>query len=402
MKIFLRMPKTIWVLGFVSLFMDISSGMVQSLLPLFLVTTLGANILTVGIIEAVAAITVAIVKIFSGTLSDYLGKRKELALVGYGLSAIAKPLFAIAINPVWVFIAYFGDRVGKGIRVAPRDALIADAIDLKDRGAAYGLRQSLDTIGGFLGPILAFSLMSFSNNNFRFVFATTLIPGLLSVGCLAIGVKELKQKSNKSIEVAKNNPFNFKILTGLSQEYWLLVIVAFIFGLGNYSNAFLLLRAEEIGISPSIVPLTLVVTNIAYFFSAYPAGILSDCFDRTKILIGGFLLYGLVYFGFALVQTPGLIWILFALYGIHLGTNKGILAALIADRVPTSLRGTAFGFFNLAVGLSIFLASILAGLVWQLANPSLAFAIGGLFAVLATLILSFPNLLIIFITKDRF
>ena len=389
MKSFLRMPKTIWVLGFVSLFMDISSGMVQSLLPLFLVVSLGANILTVGLIEGVAAITVSIVKIFSGSLSDYLGRRKELALVGYGLSAISKPLFAIAINPIWVLIAYFGDRVGKGIRVAPRDALIADVTDLKDRGAAYGLRQSLDTIGAFLGPILAFSLMSFSNDNFRFVFATTLIPGLLSVGLLAIGVKELKQKSNELIEVAKNNPFNFKILTSLSQEYWLLVIVAFIFSLGNSSNAFLLLRAEEIGISPSIVPLTLVVTNIAYFFSAYPAGILSDLFDRNRILLFGLFLYSLVYFGFAFVKTPSQIWILFALYGLHLGTNKGILAALIADRVPASLRGTAFGFLNLTVGWSVFIASLLTGFLWEIYNSQIAFFVGSLFATLATLILLF-------------
>ncbi|MDJ0726375.1 MAG: MFS transporter [Prochloraceae cyanobacterium] len=381
------MPKTIWVLGFVSLFMDISSGMVQSLLPLFLVVTLGANILTVGLIEGVAAITVSIVKIFSGSLSDYLGKRKELALVGYGLSAVSKALFAIAINPVWVLIAYFGDRVGKGIRVAPRDALIADATDLNKRGAAYGLRQSLDTIGAFLGPIFAFSLMGVSNDNFRLVFALTLIPGILSVSCLAMGVKEAKQADNNPTKIPRTNPFDLNKLTNLSRKYWVLVIVALLFNLGNSSNAFLLLRAEEIGISPAIVPLTLVVTNITYFFSAYPAGILSDRFERRRILICGFLLYSLVYLGFALVQTPLQIWILFALYGVHLGTNKGILAALIADLVPVSLRGTAFGFLNLAVGLSVFLASLLTGFLWQIYNAQTAFLVGSLFAAVAILFL---------------
>ncbi len=387
MKILQRMPKTIWVLGFVSLFMDISSGMVQSLLPLFLVVTLGANILTVGLIEGVAAITVSIVKIFSGSLSDYLGKRKELALVGYGLSAVSKALFAIAINPVWVLIAYFGDRVGKGIRVAPRDALIADATDLNKRGAAYGLRQSLDTIGAFLGPIFAFSLMGVSNDNFRLVFALTLIPGILSVSCLAMGVKEAKQADNNPTKIPRTNPFDLNKLTNLSRKYWVLVIVALLFNLGNSSNAFLLLRAEEIGISPAIVPLTLVVTNITYFFSAYPAGILSDRFERRRILICGFLLYSLVYLGFALVQTPLQIWILFALYGVHLGTNKGILAALIADLVPVSLRGTAFGFLNLAVGLSVFLASLLTGFLWQIYNAQTAFLVGSLFAAVAILFL---------------
>ena len=381
------MPKTIWVLGFVSLFMDISSGMVQSLLPLFLVFTLGANILTVGLIEGVAAITVSIVKIFSGSLSDFFGKRKELALVGYGLSAVSKPLFAIAANPVWVLIAYFGDRVGKGVRVAPRDALIADATDLKDRGAAYGFRQSLDTIGAFLGPIFAFSLMSVSNENFRFVFAATLIPGILSVSLLAMGVKESNHSDNNQTKITRTNPLNFKNLANLNREYWLLVIVALLFNLGNSTNAFLLLRAEEIGISLAIVPLTLVVTNITYFFSAYPAGILSDRFDRTKILLCGFLLYSLVYFGFAFVQTPSLIWILFALYGVHLGMNKGILAALIADRVPASLRGTAFGFLNLAVGLSVFLASFLTGFLWQIYDDRAAFLSGSLFALVAILVL---------------
>lgn len=382
--LFQSVPLNIWILGFVSLFMDMGSGVIYSLLPLFLVSTLGANILTVGLIEGVAEITAATAKVFSGTLSDYWGQRKGLALVGYGLSAFSKPLFALVTSPVWTLTVYLGDRLGKGIRVAPRDALIADTTMPEQRGAAYGLRQSLDTIGAYLGPLAAAALMAASGQDFRFVFELTLIPGFLAVGLLAIGIQEpLVTRAAKT----GSSPFTWRVLLRLGSGYWALVIVALVASLGNSSNAFLLLRAGQLGIPATLIPLTLVIMNITYSLSAYPAGVLSDRLGRVGVLFSGFLLYSLVYLGFAFAQTPWQIWGLFALYGIHLGMNKGVLAALIADTVPVDLRGTAFGFFNLTVGTALFLASLLAGWLWQTNSAAVAFIAGGLLAILAAIAL---------------
>jgi MFS family permease len=362
---------------------DVSSEMIHSLLPLFLVSVLGASVLTVGLIEGMAEATASSLKVFSGGLSDYLGQRKGLLVAGYGLSTFVKPLFALATSPLWVLIARFGDRVGKGIRVAPRDALIADVTDLSNRGAAYGLRQSLDTIGAFLGPLAAFSLMAISQQNFRLVFWLALIPGVMAVTLLALGVKEPSAKVSQT----KTNPLRWATLQSLSRGYWILVVVALLFNLGNSSDAFLLLKAEQAGIPTPMVPLTLVVMNLAYSLSAYPVGVLSDRISRVKLLVGSFLLYALVYLGFAFVQAPWQVWALFAFYGLHLGMSQGVLLALVADRVPSHLRGTAFGFLNLAVGVALLPASILAGGLWQLMGSGAAFMMGSVFAVTAALLL---------------
>ncbi|MBD2509018.1 MFS transporter [Nostoc muscorum FACHB-395] len=383
-KFFQTIPRTVWVLGFVSLLTDISSEMIHSVLPLFLVSVLGANVLTVGIIEGIAEATASVLKIFSGALSDYLGHRKGLAVFGYGLSTFVKPLFAIATSPTGVLIARFGDRIGKGIRVAPRDALVADSTNPEVRGAAYGLRQSLDTIGAFLGPLAAFALMTVSKNNFRLVFWLALIPGFLAVALLTVGVREPRTKQT---QVSRSNPLQWEGLRSLGQKYWVLVAVALLFNLGNSSDAFLLLRAEQIGISASLIPLTLVVMNMAYSFSAYPLGILSDRLGRFWLLVGGFFLYALVYLGFAFVQAPWQAWGLFALYGLHLGMSQGLLLALVANSIPANLRGTAFGFLNLAVGLALLPASFLAGGLWQTLGAEAAFIAGSLFAIAAILLL---------------
>ncbi len=378
-----RMPRNVWILGLVSLLNDVSSETIHSLLPLFLVSVLGANVLTVGLIEGIAEATASVFKVFSGALSDYLGQRKALAVFGYGLSTFVKPLFALSTSPLWVLAARFGDRVGKGIRGAPRDALVADATPEAMRGAAYGLRQSLDTIGAFLGPLAAFSLMAASGNNFRLVFWLALIPGVLAVGLLAVGVREprLAQKQQRF------NPLHWNNLASLSRNYWILVGVALLFNLGNSSDAFLLLRAAQVGISASFVPLTLLVMNLTYSLSAYPVGVLSDRLGRVKLLVGGFLLYALVYLGFAFVQAQWQVWGLFALYGLHLGMSQGILLALVADRVPATLRGTAFGFLNLAVGVALLPASLLAGFLWQAFGSGVTFITGSMLALMATLIL---------------
>ncbi|MDZ8189717.1 MAG: MFS transporter [Nostoc sp. ChiSLP02] len=383
-KFFQTIPRTIWVLGFVSLLTDISSEMINSLLPLFLVSALKANVLTVGIIEGVAEATASILKVFSGVLSDYLGHRKALAVFGYGLSTFVKPLFAVASSPTGVLIARFGDRVGKGIRVAPRDALVADSSNPEVRGAAYGLRQSLDTIGAFLGPLAAFALMAAFANNFRLVFWLALIPGFLAVALLTVGVKE--PRTNQT-QPKRSNPLQWEALRSLGHQYWVLVAVALLFNLGNSSNAFLLLRAEQTGISASFIPLTLMVINIAYSLSAYPIGILSDRLGRFWLLVSGFLLYAVVYLGFAFVQAPWQAWGLFALYGLHLGMSKGLLLALVSDSIPANLRGTAFGFFNLAIGIALLPASFLAGGLWETMGAKATFIAGSLFAIASVLLL---------------
>jgi MFS family permease len=378
------MPRNVWVLGFVSLLTDVSSEMIHSVLPLFLVTTLGASLPTVGLIEGMAEATASVIKVFSGALSDRLGRRKELAILGYGFSTLVKPLFVIANSPMWVLVARLGDRVGKGIRGAPRDALVADVTDASNRGAAYGLRQSLDTIGACLGPLIATALMFASGQNFRWVFQLAVIPGVLAVILLAVGIQERSRP-----QPVKTNPLRWGSLKQMGRDYWLLVAVALLFNLGNSSDAFLLLRAQQVGIAAAWVPLALVVMNLTYAFSAYPLGWLSDRIGRSGLLIAGFWLYALVYVGFAFVQAPWQMWGLLGLYGLYLGMTQGALLALVADRVPSTLRGTAFGFMNLATGLALLPASLMAGALWQSVSPQAAFILSTICAIGAIGLLRF-------------
>jgi MFS family permease len=382
-KILPNIPANVWVLGFVSLLTDISTEMIHSVLPLFLVSSLGANLLMVGSIEGIAESTASVLKVFSGALSDYLGKRKFLAIAGYGLSTLVKPLFALAVNPTWVLIARFGDRLGKGIRVAPRDALVADATDAANRGAAYGFRQSLDTVGAFLGPLAAFGLLSVFEHNFRLVFAIAVLPGILAVALLAKGIREPKA----TVVHKRNNPLNWTSLLSLGKSYWLMVTVALLFNLGNSSEAFLLLRAEQIGITANLIPLTLVVMNIAYSLSAYPLGLLSDRIGRIGLLSNGLLIYALTYFGFAFVNNTWQVWVLFGLYGLYQGMSQGLLLAFVADQVPANLRGTAFGGMNLATGIVLLPANLIAGILWESISPQATFICGGIFALSAIVLL---------------
>jgi MFS family permease len=386
---FRAIPQNVWILGFVSLLTDISSEMIHSILPLFLVSVLGANLITVGLIEGVAEATASVLKVFSGALSDYWGQRKGLAIAGYGLSTCVKPLFALATNPGWILLARFADRTGKGIRVAPRDALVADVTNAANRGAAYGLRQSLDTIGALLGPLTAFALLAQFGQNFRVVFWAALLPGVLAVTLLVIGVQEPRSKGSHP----QSNPLQWATLRSLSKGYWILVVAALLFNLGNSSDAFLLLKAQQVGVAIPQVPLTLVMMNLTYSLSAYPMGLLSDRVGRWGLLVGSLTLYALVYLGFAIAYNPGQIWGLFALYGVHLGMSQGVLLALVADNVPSSLRGTAFGLLNLATGVALLPASLLAGFLWQSISPSAAFMAGSLFALaaIALLLIFFKN-----------
>ncbi len=381
---FVKLPRNVWVLGGVSLLTDVSSEMIYSLLPLFLVSGLGASVMTVGAIEGIAETTAALVKVWSGALSDYWGRRKDLAVLGYGLSTVVKPLFSVASSPLMVLVARFGDRVGKGIRAAPRDALIADSTEPAIRGAAYGLRQSLDTVGAVLGPVAAFAVMAAFNNNFRLAFGLAVIPGVLAVALLALGIREPSVSSSTQ---RRENPLRRSALAALGKPYWGLVAVALVFNLGNSSEVFLLLRAQEVGIPAAFIPLTLGWMNVIYAFSAYPVGVLSDRLGRTGLLVSSFLLYAFTYLGFAYGQAAWQIWVWFALYGLYLGLSQGTLAALVADRVPAHQRGTAFGFLNLATGIALLPASLVGGALWQTVSPSATFLVGTGFALIAALLL---------------
>lgn len=376
----IRIPADIWALGFVSMLMDVSSELIHSLLPVFMVSTLGATALAVGLIEGMVEATALIVKVFSGTLSDYLGKRKSLAAIGYGLGAVSKPLFAIASSVGTVFTARFMDRVGKGIRGAPRDALVADIAPPEIRGACYGLRQALDTVGAFTGPLLAIALMLLWKNDFRAVFWVAVIPGLLSVAVLLIGVQEPARPASSGTRI---NPLHWRELKRLSGGYWWVVSVGAVFTLARFSEAFLVLRAYQVGLPIAWVPLVLVAMNVVYALSAYPFGSLSDTVRHSRLLALGLAVLIASDLVLAFSGSLSMIFLGIALWGLHLGATQGLLATMVADTAPAQLRGTAFGFFNLLSGLAMLIASALAGLLWDRFGPAFTFGVGGFFSGLA-------------------
>lgn len=367
------------MLGFVSMLMDISSEMVHSLLPLFMVTTLGASALTVGLIEGLAESTALIVKIFSGALSDYLGKRKGLAVLGYALGALTKPLFAVASTTGVVLTARLLDRVGKGIRGAPRDALVADMTPPHLRGAAFGLRQSLDTVGAFLGPLLAVGLMLLWANDFRAVFWVAVIPGLMAVALLFLGLRE-----PAPLAVAKRtNPIRRETMKRMSGAYWWVVGIGAVFTLARFSEAFLVLRAQQGGVPVALVPLVMVAMNLVYALSAYPFGKLSDRMSKKTLLALGLVVLIAADLVLASSDHWGVVLAGVALWGIHMGMTQGLLATMVANLAPEDLRGTAFGFFNLVSGLAMLLASVLAGLLWDQLGASFTFYAGAVFCGVA-------------------
>lgn len=378
-----KIHPTVWALGFVSMLMDISSEMVHGLLPLFMVNVLGTSTLMVGLIEGVAEATALIVKVFSGALSDYLGKRKGLALLGYGMAAVVKPLFALATSSGMVLTARMVDRVGKGIRGAPRDALIADVTPVEQRGAAYGLRQSLDTIGAFTGPLLAVGLMLLWHDNYRAVFWVAVIPGVLSTLLLWAWVREPADIQRKS----QGNPITRANLQRLGKPYWWVVIIGAVFTLARFSEAFLVLRAQQGGVAVALVPLVMVAMNIIYAATAYPFGKLSDRMSHTTLLILGLLV--LIAADFVLASSHHWTVILagVALWGVHMGMTQGLLSAMIAHTAPADLRGTAFGMFNLVSGIAMLIASTLAGLLWDVYGAAMTFYVGAAFCGVAVLAL---------------
>lgn len=375
-------PRGIWALGLVSMCMDISSEMIHALLPVFLVTVLGAGATSVGLIEGVAEATASITKIFSGALSDYLGKRKLLAVLGYGLAALTKPLFPLAASPGWVFAARFLDRIGKGIRGAPRDALVGDIAPPHLRGASFGLRQSLDTVGAFAGPLLAAALMALTGDAYRIVFWIAVLPAFLAVALLVFGVEE--RPPSRPAERPRT-PIRRRDARRLPGGYWAVVTVSSIFALARFSEAFLVLRAVDAGLSAALVPLVLVAMNVAYALSAYPAGMLSDRIDRWALLGGGFAVLIVADLVLAASEGVALVVVGVVLWGLHMGLTQGIFAALVTDTTPPELRGTAFGIINLAGGIAMLLASVIAGALWDAYGAEATFLIGAAFTVLAAL-----------------
>ncbi|RJG04458.1 MFS transporter [Noviherbaspirillum sedimenti] len=381
-----HLPAAIWTLGFVSLLMDVSSEMIHSLLPVFLVTGLGASALVVGLIEGVAEATALLVKVFSGVLSDYWGRRKPLAVLGYGLGAVSKPLFALATGVGFIFAARIIDRVGKGIRGAPRDALVAEIAPPAMRGAAFGLRQSLDTVGAFLGPLLAMGLMLLWANDFRAVFWVAVLPGMLAVGLLFFGVREPERPPGKP----GRNPIRRDNLARLPRAYWRVVVIGAIFTLARFSEAFLVLRAQQGGLPLALVPLVLIGMNVVYALSAYPFGKLSDRLDHTRLLAFGLLVLIGADAALAYSNHWGWVWLGVSLWGLHLGMTQGLLAAMVAQTAPNDLLGTAYGFFNLVSGLALLVASVVAGLLWDRHGAALTFIAGAAFCVLALVALRLP------------
>ncbi len=380
-----QIPSGVWVLGGVSLLMDTSSEMIHSLLPLFMVFGLGASTLAVGVIEGLAEATALIVKVFSGALSDYLGKRKGLAVVGYGLGALSKPLFALAPGLAWVVTGRLVDRVGKGIRGAPRDALIADLTPLEIRGAAFGARQSLDTVGAFVGPLLAVALMWLFADDFRLVFWAACVPGLLAVMLLTFGLREPQERTT----VRRSFPIQRHSLARLPSAYWRTVGVAAIFSLARFSEAFLVLRAEQVGIELRYVPLVMVAMNVVYALSAYPFGRLADRVSQQALLQLGLLVMIIADLALALSQEPALVMVGVALWGIHMGMTQGLLATMIAGVAPGDLRGSAFGCFSLVCGLSLLVGSAMAGWVWGRFGAPATFYLGAIIAAVALCALFF-------------
>ncbi|WP_417671887.1 MFS transporter [Roseibium sp.] len=380
-KAWRRIPRSIWALGFVSMLMDISSEMIHVLLPVYLVSVLGASALTVGFIEGMADATSSFTKVFSGGLSDWLRKRKTLVLIGYSLAAVTKPIFPLAQSVDWVIGARFMDRVGKGIRGAPRNALIADICPDDLRGASFGLRQSLDTVGAFIGPILAIVLMLAFAGNFKAVFWVAVIPAFLAVALLIFAVREPEDGFSK--DRRRPNPISRRELALLPTAYWGALALAFVIALARFSEAFLILKGQDIGLAFMFIPIVYVIMNIAFALSAYPAGALSDTAGRKGLLAAG--LGFLIAADIAIALVPGLpgLAIGTVLWGFHLGFTKGVLDALVSDHAPARLRGTAFGLFNLVDGTGLLLASLIAGILWDQVGPSGTFLTGGALAALA-------------------
>jgi MFS family permease len=381
------LPRTVWILGFVSLLMDVSSEMIHALLPLYLTVGLGVSMLAVGVIEGVAESTALAVKAFSGTLSDAIGHRKWVAAAGYGLGALSKPLFALAAGPWMIFGARFIDRVGKGIRGAPRDALIADVTPAAIRGAAFGLRQTLDTIGAFAGPLIAIGLMLAWANDFRAVFWVAVIPGAASFLLIAFVVREPERERHAALAV----PFSWRAAKGMGRAFWWVTAAGTTLTLARFSEAFLVLRAGNLGVPIAWTPLVMVGMSAIFALVAFPAGRLADRIGARGLLTTGTAALVAADVVLALATNVAALAAGIALWGVHMGLTQGLLASLVAASSPAQRRGTAFGVFNLACGVGMLLASVIAGAFWHYLGPASTFFASAGLAVLAMAVTRFAT-----------
>ena len=376
-----KLPGSIWALGFVSLLMDTSSELVHSLLPVLMTSVLGASVAALGVIEGVAEAMAAVSKVFSGTISDYFRKRKALVLLGYGLSALTKPVFPLASSLGWVFSARFVDRIGKGIRGAPRDALVADLVPPELRGAAYGLRQALDSVGAFAGPLLAVAGMALLADNLRGVLGIAVVPAGLCVALIFFGVRE----PDDAHTAAPRRRLGLADARRLPSRFWLILALGALFTLARFSEAFLILRAKEVGLAIGLVPLVMIVMNLVYSGAAYPAGAAADRFPPRGLLIAGLAMLIVADVLLAAARTPALAFAGAAFWGLHLALTQGLFSKLIADAAPNELRGTAFGVFNLVNGAALLLASVIAGALWTALGSAATFCTGAGFAAIAAI-----------------
>ena len=377
-----RLPKGVVALGFVSLFMDVSSEMIHGLLPLFLTGTLGASALIVGLIEGTGEAVALITKVFSGALSDRIGRRKPLVVLGYGLAAITKPVFAVAGSVPLVLGARLSDRLGKGIRGAPRDALLADLAPEGRRGAVFGLRQTMDTVGAFAGPLIAIAVMALSGGNIRLVFWLAVLPAVLAIAVLIRGVEEPETKA----VTAPRAVFDRHLVGALGRGFWGIVVLGAVISFGRISEAFLILAASDRGLSTALAPVVLVTLNVIYAAVAWPAGVLSDTIGRRGLLVLSLVVLALSQGVLAIGATLPAVFLGVALWGLHMGLSQGLLSAAVADAVPAHLRGTGFGVFNLSSGLAVLAANTIAGVLWAGIGPGATFGLGAA-AALAALVL---------------
>jgi MFS family permease len=373
----MRVPGTVWALGAVSLLMDLSSELVHSLLPVFMVTVLGASMLAVGMVEGIAEATASIVKLFSGAISDRLGRRKPIVVIGYGLAALSKPLFPLAGSVPLVLAARFMDRIGKGIRGAPRDAMIADVTPEGVRGSAYGLRQALDSVGAVVGPLAAIGLMLILASDVRSVLWWAVVPAIAAVVVLVLFVKEPAGAR------APLEKLSFKSFHQLGGRTWAIVALGAVLTLARFSEAFLVLRAQDLGVALAMVPIVLVVMNVAYTAVAYPAGVAADRGHRKALLVWGLLV--LISSDLLIASTSSLpvFFTAIFLWGVHMGLTQGLLSTLVADAAPAQLRGTAFGVFHLTSGVALLAASLIAGALWDNFGASWTFYAGAAFTAIA-------------------
>jgi MFS family permease len=374
------LPADVWALGCVSLLMDASSELIHSLLPVFLVSVLGASMIAVGLLEGVAESTAAIAKVFSGTLSDRWRRRKPLVVLGYGVGALSKVVFPLAGSVALVFAARFVDRVGKGIRGAPRDALVADLAPAHLRGAAFGLRQALDSVGAVLGPALALVLMWWLAGDLRAVLWVAIVPAFMAVALLTVAVREPETPARRA-----HAPVTIREVTALPRRYWLVVAVGTVFTLARFSEAFLVLRAENVGLPAGQVPLVMVAMSATYAVGAYPAGVAADRFGGHALLVWGLAVLVAADLILAGATGPAQVLAGAACWGIHMALTQGLFAKLVADVATDRLRGTAFGVFHLTTGLALLCASAIAGALWSRVGPAATFHAGAAFAATAML-----------------